>query len=53
MKGSVTHAQTVIIILIGVIIVLLISYLIIYKNLIPAIIENLSFIIHFIQGIPR
>ncbi|MEM2175167.1 MAG: hypothetical protein QXI58_06065 [Candidatus Micrarchaeia archaeon] len=52
MKGSITHAQTVIVILIGVIIILLITYLIIYKNLIPTIITGLRFIINVIRGTP-
>mgnify|MGYP000424439914 CR=1 FL=1 len=52
MKGSITHAQTVIIVLICVLIVLLISYLILYKNLIPTILNSLEFIIAIFQGTP-
>lgn len=53
MKGTISYAKLVIIVLICVIIVLFISYLILFHNLIPTIINSLEFVIRVIQGVPH
>ena len=52
MKGSITYAQTLVLVLICVLIVAFLIYLIINKNLVPNIINSLEFIINGFQGIP-
>ncbi len=52
MKGSIEYAKTFILILIALVITLFIVYLIIFKNLIPSIIEKLKFVVRVFQGIP-
>ncbi len=52
MKGTIEHAQTVIIVLIALVIVVLLIYLILFQNLVPKIINSLKFIINVFQGYP-